>query len=560
MLNIQQEKNNLKDPFPRELLKQIDLGHADGYRDSTIEQVFIQTASITQFNLDRHSVIIGSFGMGKSTLFKLLKDRSKKLPKFSEDLIVSIEEQMQFGQLRMIAKDYFPGIDQKPLYQLIWKLQVCRNIAFKISELNDFPKNKDEEYLKEFLFRCNFTDGSRSITDFMKDLISSCSFKIKASISETPLELEVGKEADKNKKENGYVEINLNSVVSKIESTLREREIKRALVIVDKLDKFVTNEDYKTQREYIESLLEVEDDMQFCEKIRFKIFIRSDLYSRLNLSSLGPDKLGDNTLKLEWSVAEINAFIARRLLESFNKAGIITIDEFFKSINISGYNLTWYDKILSSEKKDGLQYLFAKQWKRLFTKRRNVSLFEMLDSNVITMLFEQELTHTNNGGDQCKIGINSFFGTHFLDGHDSCTPRQILIFLKKLVGETINFFRENPDINVHTRMVNGCWGWEVFNPSIVYKAYVTAKRDYISHVAKIDDKWSAPFAQLLNHTGSKKTFDLKWIITNIEFKDESAEHFVTFLQVIGFFKPDSNELDLKKRKFTIPIIYKEACN
>ncbi|MBB5191890.1 hypothetical protein HNQ50_002627 [Silvimonas terrae] len=548
-------KNKLKDPFPIETLNRINLGHADGHRDNNIENVFIKTRSIDQFCLDKHSIVVGSFGSGKSTLFKLLKNKSDLIGDFENEIIVPIEEQIQFEELRKIAGQYFSGVSSRVLYQLIWKFQIVRAISSHVSSLEDFPCSKDEVQVRDFLYQIG-GDVDVSLTQVMRNLLSTISFKIKAKISSTPIEIEAGKEVHQKKQ---TVEINLDKIISSLERSLKGREVKSALVIIDKLDKFVTHEDYKTQREFIESLLEVEDDLQSVGFIRFKIFLRSDLHDRLNLSSLGPDKVADNTLVLKWSSSEIQSFIAKRLFCALCETDAWETQQIAESIDLTETELRWYERVLATRKKEGVFYNFAILWRKLFGKKRSISLFETFDKSIISLLFEKKLKHKNSKGEEVGIDCHEFFSTHFLDGNNSCTPRQVLIFLKKLIAETAHYYTENPDLNVHTRRVSVGWGWEIFSSDLVYSSYIQAKEDYIKHVAKLDEKWTSSFNDFLTKIKNKNSFYYKWVSQNVNFPEKDMEAgFLAFLQVIGFFETIESNRDIKKRKYKIPILYKEA--
>ncbi|SFN92314.1 hypothetical protein SAMN05660284_02526 [Formivibrio citricus] len=550
-------KNSLKDPFPKENLHLIDLGHADGHRDKNTENTFITTKAINQFNLDRHSIIIGPYGTGKSTLFKLLKSNSKILGPYVDRLVVPVEEQIQFDELRNLSELYFSNISKRLLYQLVWKLHICKQICKKISTLEGFPRTNNEKYLNEFLSRVGVEDGDKSITKILKDLCTSISFKIKAKITSTPIEVEVGREGKGRSKPT--MEINLENVFDNILRSLGDR-CNSALVIIDKLDKFVTNEDYQTQKEYIESLLEVEDDLQSSCSIGFKIFLRSDLYHRLNLSSLGPDKVSDNTLKLCWSSEEISSFIAKRLFVSLIDANIWKLEELAESTDLSDMHLRWHDKVCASRNKSGFVYRLALFWRRFFVKKRSTSLFDKIDCAIFSILFDEKIVHACEGGGKESISIRDFIRTHFLDGHDACTPRHILIFLKKVICETIEYYRINPDLNAHTQPVSTGWGWGIFSKEIVYSAYCAAKKEYVENVVRMDEKWTRNFSELVDKLKGKSMLDYKWICQNISAPSLSGDFvgFLSFLEVIGFLKVKENNVDIKKRKYVVPIIYKQS--
>lgn len=550
-------KCKLKDPFPTELLSSLKLGSADGHRDDLVENGFVLTRSIKTFLTDQHSIIVGPFGSGKSALFKLLKNRSEHLNQYLNDLIVPIEEQVQFNELKQLSSQIFNSLNERIAYQLVWRFQICRRVSEEIAKCENFPRTEDEKYIAEFLHRTGGLGGYESIVTKLKNLFENVSFKIKAKLSETPVDLEIGKEANKSLKR---VEVNLDIVLEKLSKIINEREYRRATVIIDKLDKFVSGEDYETQRMFLEALLEVEDDLHSLKSISFKVFLRKDLYKRLNLTSIGPDKAGDNTLKLKWGPDEIRKFVANRMFIAFSEVGIWDVEDILQSTDLSEFHLKWHERILIGKKKDGAKYTIANLFRKVFGKKRTaISLFNKFDRVIIGKLFENKLMHTNYDGDSEEIDCHDFFDTHFLDGNNSCTPRYMLLFLKKLVENTNDHYSNSPNIIVTPVLHDDDWVWDIFTKEIVYDAYKQSKEEYLSHASKIDDRWTRPLLELITKKGNRSNFDYKWISSSIKFDDkDSVLDFVVFLQIIGVLEIREQNRDVKKRKYTLPVLYREA--
>ncbi|WP_159098545.1 hypothetical protein [Thiorhodospira sibirica] len=56
------------------------------------------------------------------------------------------------------------------------------------------------------------------------------------------------------------------------------------MVIIDRIATFVAGENYDTQRDFIESLLEVDDDIDASySSIGRKVFLRADLFCTIGL-------------------------------------------------------------------------------------------------------------------------------------------------------------------------------------------------------------------------------------------------------------------------------------
>jgi hypothetical protein len=550
---------SLKDPFPTEKLSALKLGNMDGHRDSLIERGFIATRSIKSFLNDNHSIIIGAFGTGKSAIFNLMKNKSEILETYKNDLIVTIDEQIQFEQLKVDSKKYFPNLSQKLTFQLLWKFQICRRISEEISSFENFPNNDDEKYLSEFLARTGGKGGHLSILSRIKDLFEKVSLKIKTKLSDIPVDIELSKDVSKAV---SIIELNLDKVIEKASNSINKREIRRATIIIDKLDKFVAGEEYEIQRAYIEALLELEDDLYSVKEIGFKIFLRSDLYDRLDFSSLGPDKAEDNTLRLVWNREEIRAFVARRMFIALEDEDIWQLRDIIESSDLSEYSLRWHEKILLEERKDGVKYKFSHYYNKFFGRKRiKRTLSEKLDLLIISKLFNSNLRHECSKGNDEDILNYDFFDTHFLDGNDSCTPRYMLVFLKELLSEASEFYFNSPNIHITPVLEEDDWVYNLFDANLVYKAYIQSKEKFIRHVSKVDDKWTSHIMELLEKKGGKKTFDYKWVKRNIKFTKNEGDQalvFLIYLQVIGFCKPIKYERDIKNRTFELPILYQTA--
>lgn len=544
----------LPDPFPVNKLRLLNFGSADGHRDDVAKRAFIITSSIRQFYLNQHSIVVGAIGTGKSTLFRRLKDNAAELENYRDDLIVPLEEALPFKELTEFVKEYYEGKQENIFYQLLWKFNVLLKISSKIAKLDGFPRNDFEVTINDFLRVANSADEYTNILTKIKDLMSKANLKIEAKVGDNPITFSAGL-SDKDKTNSTSKKVNLEEVRRAISGALDERGIKRVTVIIDKIDRFVAGAEYRVQRAYISALLEVDDDLAAVENINLKIFIRADLFERLDFSALGYDKVQDNVIKLKWSSEETLRFLATRIVFSLQQANICRFEDLVRSSDLSEFELSWREKILFSNSAPAILKNLIRKKEKL---ERETSLYGKLDKAIITKLFPRKAIHfcvKQNSHEE--VDLFEFIQTHFLDGNGMCTPRYMLIFLKEVVEKVASYYEENPDSAPELLSIDKDLEWDLFKKLCVYNAYVSSKWIYVKNIETVEPQWTKDFNVFLSKKGNKTKFDYKWIRANIpEITEDDAVNFLSFLQVIGYLKISDAHQDIKKRGYELPILYK----
>lgn len=546
--------NTLKEPFPTKALTLLDFGSADGRKDEYLEEAFVPTTAIKLFLQDRHSIIIGQIGSGKSALFELLKNKSKKLDPYTKRFIIPIEEAISFQLLRKFIEEEFSGHDRKLIYKLIWKFQILTRICEELYKLPNFPEGPHEKEIHEYLGQIKSKEFDESVIGRLKGLLKNAALVIKTKISKSPISLEAEIKSDAKTKSNKS-ELNLDRIYRCVESAINGRAIGKPLVIIDRIDTFVAGEDYDTQREFIEALLEVDDDVDASHpSIGRKIFLRADLFARLNYEALGYDKVNDNTLKIDWTDFELLYFMANRILTAFKKQKLLSEADVLLSTDLSAYHFSGLSCLRSTR----LIPLTIK--KRLFNfniinQERDASLLERINKALITKVFPRTIIHKDATSNECDICVFEFLLTHFKDGHNKVTPRNLLTFLKEVAISVAAYYEENPDQEVHVRNINGDWEWELFKKRCVYDAYCKAKQTYIKNISKVSNEWTKYFSSFIGKRSNKKTIDFNWVKSILALDDEKVVAFIAYLNHIGFLCITEPHPDPKKRKYRIPIIY-----
>ena len=88
---------------------------------------------------------------------------------------------------------------------------------------------------------------------------------------------------------------------------------------MDKLDEFVVKEAYSFQKMLIQGLLECERSYIRYENIKLKLFLRTDLFEKLNFESLGYEKVQYKKIDLIWNSQDIRKLISQRILLNYSE-------------------------------------------------------------------------------------------------------------------------------------------------------------------------------------------------------------------------------------------------
>ena len=547
----------MENPFPIEKLNSLTFGSVDGFKDDELENTFIKTRFINRFLQDKHSIIIGPMGSGKSALFQLLKKKSKKMGIFQNKTIVSIDEIIPFHNIKEFTSSLV-SIDEKQVYQFIWKFHITQKISEKISNEHNFPTSSSEDEINDFLQLIKSKEYNESIIGKLSGLLNGSIIKLKTKIANTPIDLE----ASVNKNLNSTTDIHLDRILDLCIISIKERKMDNILVIIDKIDAFVAGEEYHTQRKYIEALLEVDDDMSISyPNIGHKIFLRRDLYARLNFERLGLDKVQDNTLHIKWTQTELIYFLGSRIKNALGKEKILEEKDIrkgtlFEKIKIEGkiHKFIKYNPYIPMLIKE----LFFNM-KHSSKERKDVSLKEKYMKFVITKVFPNSLIHKNNNCKEEEIDIFSFFATHFFNAQNEVSPRNLLIFLKKVNNFAVTYYDENRDKQANIVYVNNRPEWILYKYDFIYTAYRQSVKEFTRTIATTEHKWSKYFSIFLKKRGKKKVFTFSWIKEHTDLNDKDTAIFCVYLEYIGFLYVSEEHDDIKKRKYQLPIMYMPQC-
>jgi hypothetical protein len=358
----------------------------------------------------------------------------------------------------------------------------------------------------------------------------------------------------------------------RVRKSIRAR---RAVVIVmiDKIDDFVVDLEYQEQKKSVQALLECTQALRFPE-LKLKIFLRADLYRRLDFEKGGYDKVSPQVVRLEWRAEDICGFVARRLLFNYERLGIRTPDwgisiemldidpglkeqarELFanKPANL-GARLRALGKALS---------LGARmQWSLLRKASHSERKTNFLDEaflKVITFIFPSKAPHYTTNCKRADMALNEFLATHFLLGGSTPNPRLVLMFLNYVFEEAREYYSRNPDPACREVLANEIGEHEVILKEHFLRGYRRLQQTARETVTQLNMNWRSAVARLFDGLPNPRdctNLDVELLksLTDWSGTEDELRKFIAFFTHVGLLVPDNESARFELRTFSMPLV------
>lgn len=569
---------NLPKVFDTKKITQFTFGDADAKRDDVINN----TAYITSINsleaiiTGKYNIIVGERGTGKSAIFRMFQENklsfSKKEGYTEHKIFIEADFDLSAFKdfvLRHIKEKRSDSETKLYKYQLSWELFLSFRLLYIIK--NDLGIQNTDVNKALDLYKTAFGDiKTNNIFEFLKSLRFTIGAKtsttnptiIDAYTKVEPVEPTVSREQRFDQ-----VEFNLFEVKRLINSVLSENKI-ILRVFIDKLDDFVVKEDYDTQRYILQALLSVEDTYFNTLYLKLYIFLRKDLYERLDLNALGPDKVSSRKIDLVWTKKEIWDFIARRVF--YNLKNTFGIDHLEFSIDSKMFTIEEkkLPGLFEKEKENSLVKYLKKVCpnfiKRKFSNgynhisARRIDFTEEINKEVIYSIFPEKVIHKMQNGTEEDIDFLDYIYTHTALASGSTNPRMIILFLNRLFYNLGIYYKNNPEIKVE---LNRQGQYKLIPVDIVMNSYNEFKKDLNEIFKKLDSQWNDWFIKFQSIKGVRQVFKYKELIDLLGIKSSKEEEFRRFLAFFshsGFLSCSDIYKDYQLRKYTIPIVFRDC--
>lgn len=552
--------------LPKEItlneLQKFNFGNIEANDDQLLFDSVCKTTAITEFLNNEKNIILGEKGTGKTALFRLLKEDKLKFSQTDEckNIIIPIEDNFQYKNIKekILGQISTENGDSSFRYQIVWELFLFQKIINKIEKL-DLPLShtlkRALDLINKFFNRSLFQDTVGVKKTFGIKLYDTPSTILPDFyFTSEPVLTENNTKIDSFEK----LEIDLDHFKNEINQTLTQNGY-RVIIIIDRLDEFVSKALQATQLEMLEALIAVEREYGRLSNIELKIFLRDDLFKQLSFEGIGYDKVISKKIDLKWTPEKIREFIAKRIYANYRSIFKLNtlylwVDretlEIDTSIDTDNYIrphivIRGYRRIL--------KWINPKHYAQKFP--RKVNLNDSMNKQIILSIFPRYVDFKNEEGRIVEIDIFDYFSENFNLGTGNSIPRLLLIFLDKAFSVAKNYYIENSDQTPIKQTEHQCF--EIFKNGFFNKAYSEFKADIYINFAKLNPEFERTILLFKEKIGNRYSFRAKELKGLLNIKEDlEIYHFCEYLLHIGFLKRTNSSASIEEMKFEIPTIFR----
>ena len=287
-----------------ELLRNLEFGNVDSESETDLDSKFIKTQDFNSFLNPQKALVLGAKGSGKSALFQMFaryEDSARKLSGLQKNKVLIVTG-TGFNDIKELQTDDFTKLlrQEDANFDYIWELYIAVKIAIKLGKEGYYTG----ENLIEFYKHAGLLEDFR-ILSILRQL-----WKV---VMGTPVQgIEIDVKGVKIKIGGNY-SIDTQDLLAEIEKTL-ECEQLECWILFDKIDELFSNDHIK-RKLCIESLFRTY--LNFVNRfpqIKFKIFIRNDIWSTLEF--VNKSHISDKCIELTWNQTNLLQMILRRILNN----------------------------------------------------------------------------------------------------------------------------------------------------------------------------------------------------------------------------------------------------
>lgn len=567
---------NLPTQFPLTRLDQLNFGSADARHDHLLDHpvCVCVNAPIRQFLRGHHNILLGDRGAGKSAVFRLLTTGHLQMHsrKSRSQILVPINHDLQYQSIAHRIREvlHVPVDDEQFKLRVIWEIYILYHVLSTISNddpniyhphvrqaanllLNTFDTGRSRNHLLSFLHNHEKTIEfklEQVAGQFVAPSVSG-SLKPTASEARRPIVDDV-------------MNLDLDGIKQQLQNLLANagREV---IILLDQFDEFVTGTEYDEQRNLLQSLLYVERSYRSFPNLHLKLFARTDIFDKLDFTSLGRDKTQDTCVTLEWTSEDIRYFIASRI--AFNHMELLNLSKLTfefdeETLYLDNKERDQLDD--SSPQPSNLVTYFINRLFCFLAKRgdpsgvssrqsRVTSSQDRINRELITSIFPRQVQHATPSGQPANMDVFEFLSSHLSLAGGTANPRVAVTFLETIAQLVRAYYYKNGDETVRLDDNNE---HPLINVDHTFLALPILRDKLWKTFADLAKPWSGYVRTFVENKGARYSFSYSDIkaLCDPDADDAEMARFIAMLEHLRALARTKKHANFRYRRYHLPTI------
>jgi hypothetical protein len=291
-------------------IEKLDFGDSAADHETSLSSYFYQNQLFDSACNAGICLVLGEKGAGKSAIFRMMRDKSQEIPSlrnpnFFIGTLANLREHFQLLQNKFRA----------PIsYVTLWKFYFASIVAL---QLLDTSGGKEGEFLQKFVDHWEL--NALKFPTFFGGTIR--------------LPLKIAEVEVKRSGDSAPTPLQLQEVFG-IANRILLQESNMLWIALDELDKVAINGNGAKDHslEVLSALMQTHSELFPLDRIRFKLFIRSDVYE--SLTYVDKDHFTNSILRLKWEPEELAIMLALRIRASSGEiSGALSLKDAHDLIN-----------------------------------------------------------------------------------------------------------------------------------------------------------------------------------------------------------------------------------
>jgi hypothetical protein len=276
---------------PNLTIDKLDFGDSAADHEASLANYFYKNQLFEEACEPRICLVLGEKGAGKSAIWRMMQDKSQEIPAIANPnffiaTLANLREHFQLLRTKLPSS-------VSPV--TLWKFYFASIAALALLETST---GAEGEFLQKFVEHWQL--NAQKFPTFMGT--------VKLPLKIVELELKRGSSTAPNPLQLQEVFAITNRILSQDSRTL--------WIAIDELDKVAINGDGGKDHspEVLSALMQTHSELFPLDRIRFKLFIRSDVYE--GLTYVDKDHFTNAILRLKWETEALSIMLALRVQAS----------------------------------------------------------------------------------------------------------------------------------------------------------------------------------------------------------------------------------------------------